>query len=89
MQTCHRTRSGARHFSSTVRDVSKTGKAEGETGRTESDITREINQSPSRSAFVATRLQERKGCGDGFSLSPTKMGLTPPLEVGVEETNII
>eukprot|EP00962_Isochrysis_galbana_P029444 scaffold9411_cov129-Isochrysis_galbana.AAC.2 len=26
---------------------------------------------------------------DGFSLSPTKMGLTPPLEVGVEETDII
>eukprot|EP00962_Isochrysis_galbana_P021259 scaffold6281_cov149-Isochrysis_galbana.AAC.7 len=26
---------------------------------------------------------------NGFSLSPTKKGLTPPLEVGVEETNII
>ena len=42
MQTCHRTRSGTRHSNSTVRDVSKTGKAEGETGRTESDITREL-----------------------------------------------
>eukprot|EP00962_Isochrysis_galbana_P032236 scaffold10560_cov133-Isochrysis_galbana.AAC.26 len=38
--------------------------------------------------WTATKL-DGAAATHGFSLSPTKMGLIPPLEVGVEETDII